>query len=269
MKGTSQKRDSNGEKDFDGIAKMGEWMIETGICDAQKIEEIKADAKEKVRVAKKNAWNSYQDRVKADQKIILGMLSAYSDDEVLTGMLTELKSFREPVLSEVVSIARRGYQYLKITGQEIPQDLVDYIQAKKEYADDAYHTHLYSQADSSALNIPVVQPQYSDESKTMNGYEIINAFFEIAFDKYPQACAFGEDVGNIGDVNQGLAGLQEKYGVERIFDTGIREWSIVGQAIGMAMRGLKPIAEIQYLDYLIYGLSTNERRPGNTALSIQ
>ena len=243
------------EQEFDGIKRMADWIVESGLCDVQKLKELEADAKLKVREAKKKAWNSCQDRVKSDQKVILELLSSMIDDEVLNEIYTELKSLREPVLSEVVSIARRASQYLYITGQDIPEDLTRYIAEKKSYADTTYHTHLYSEADSSALNVPVVAPTFSEESKTLNGYEIINAFFDYTFEKYPEVCAFGEDVGNIGDVNQGMAGLQEKYGINRIFDSGIREWSIIGQAIGMAMRGLRPIAEIQYLDYLIYGLS--------------
>jgi len=144
---------------------------------------------------------------------------------------------------------------LYLLGLDIPSKLEEFVNEAAEYGERIYNSHLYSSSSKSALEVPVIAPSYSDDSETLNGYQVINKFFDIAFEKYPKAFAFGEDVGNIGDVNQGFAGLQEKYGSERIFDTGIREWSIMGQAIGMSMRGLRPIAEIQYLDYLIYGLA--------------
>lgn len=122
-------------------------------------------------------------------------------------------------------------------------------------ADDYYHTHLYSETEESAIQVPVVPAKYDEEPQKVPGYKILNQFFDQALEKYPELYAFGEDVGKIGDVNQGFAGLQEKHGRDRVFDTGIREWTIVGQAIGMAMRGLRPIAEIQYLDYLMYAMS--------------
>jgi pyruvate/2-oxoglutarate/acetoin dehydrogenase E1 component len=118
-----------------------------------------------------------------------------------------------------------------------------------------YNTHLYSETALSALNVPVVPAVITADAPWLNGYEIINAFFDHALTHYPELYAFGEDVGKIGDVNQGFAGLQDKYGEERVFDTGIREWTIVGQAIGMAMRGLRPVAEIQYIDYLAYAFA--------------
>ncbi len=130
----------------------------------------------------------------------------------------------------------------------------NWIESQKGPMHERYHTHLYNEKASSALKVPVVAPVFSEESKKINGYEILNKFFDHSLKRYPNLFAFGEDVGHIGDVNQGFAGLQSKYGVERVFDTGIREWTIMGQAIGMAMRGLRPIAEIQYIDYLIYGL---------------
>lgn len=243
------------EQDYDGLEKMAEWMVNNGICDEEKIDEIKADAKNHVKEAKKKAWSEYQNRVKEDKNHILGILGGLTQDEKIVELQSELTNLREPVLSEVVSIARQAAQHMSINDYDVSDELIAYIDSKREYADKYYHAHLYSEAESSALNIPIIHPSYSEDSEVINGYEVINRFFDLAFDRYPHLFAFGEDVGNIGDVNQGLAGLQEKYGVERIFDTGIREWTIIGKAIGMAMRGLRPIAEIQYLDYLIYGLS--------------
>ena len=151
--------------------------------------------------------------------------------------------------------ARHMRRALILSGLEIPSELTAFIDQSYDTAHERYHTHLYSQSDRAALEIPIVPAEYSDDSKKMNGYEILNTFFDKTLESSPEVIAFGEDVGQIGDVNQGFAGLQEKYGNERVFDAGIREWTIMGQAIGSAMRGLRPIAEIQYLDYLIYGLS--------------
>jgi pyruvate/2-oxoglutarate/acetoin dehydrogenase E1 component len=133
-------------------------------------------------------------------------------------------------------------------------ELRAWVKENQQLGNDRYHTNLYSNTGASALNVPVVPAKYSDDSRLINGYQVLNACFDKALERYPNLLAFGEDVGQIGDVNQGFAGLQKKYGEQRVFDTGIREWTIMGQAIGMAMRGLRPIAEIQYLDYLIYGL---------------
>ena len=160
-----------------------------------------------------------------------------------------------PLYSELIQNAKRLKIKFQIAGTAIPSDLADFINEAVEVADQRYHTHLHSESDYAAINVPVVHPTYSEESKRANGYQIINSFFDKKFGEIPELVAFGEDVGFIGDVNQGFAGLQEKYGKERLWDSGIREWSIMGQAIGMAMRGLRPIAEIQYLDYILYGLS--------------
>ena len=136
----------------------------------------------------------------------------------------------------------------------VRQTLVDWVNSQQPRNQERYGSHLYSQSEQSALLVPEVKPIYSDTSPTLNGFEIINAYFDSAFAREPRLIAFGEDVGRIGDVNQGMRGLQEKYGMLRVSDTGIREATIIGQAIGMALRGLRPIAEIQYLDYVLVGL---------------
>lgn len=242
------------EQDFDGIKKMGEWIIEMDFCDQAYLDQLRAEAKEYVKKAKKNAWTAFQKSILEKKNSVVELCSNITHDEKSAAYLKELIENREPTLGEVISTARLVRQNALLRGQDIPEALDQFIDDAMDYGDDIYHTHLYSQAESSAINIPVVAPQFSDQSEMKNGYEVINKFFDATFEKYPQTVAFGEDVGNIGDVNQGFAGLQDKYGEERIFDTGIREWSIVGQAIGLSMRGIRPIAEIQYLDYLIYGL---------------
>jgi 2-oxoisovalerate dehydrogenase E1 component len=137
---------------------------------------------------------------------------------------------------------------------KVPQDIVDWRNDQQRINDKRYGEELYGENESSALKVPEIKPVYADDAPEKNGFEIINACFDAAMKRYPNVVALGEDVGKLGDVNQGCLGLQEKYGIHRVSDTGIREVTIVGQAIGMALRGLRPIAEIQYLDYILYGL---------------
>ncbi len=243
------------EKDFDGLKKMGEWIIQSDILNEEEIHKMKEEAREFVKVAAKNAWNNYQTPVK-QKKALLGTIYKDLESKVEVSDLKENLSRKiYPSYGEVVENARKLQHRLINHGESIPESLSVFINESKLYGDDTYRSNLYSHASTSALNIPVVHPVFTEDSKVTNGYNIINHYFDIIFEKYPHAFAFGEDVGNIGGVNQGFAGLQDKYGFERVFDTGIREWSIVGQAIGLGMRGLRPIAEIQYLDYLIYGLT--------------
>lgn len=243
------------EEEYDGIKKMGEWMVEKGIIDAESIEKIKSQAKNYVRQESKEAWKKFTSKTKQKRAELANIYQAFSSELDIRDLKQDLSSMLQPTLGEIFSNARALKQRLYLLGLDIPSKLEEFVNEAAEYGERIYNSHLYSSSSKSALAVPVIAPSYSDDSETLNGYQVINKFFDIAFEKYPKAFAFGEDVGNIGDVNQGFAGLQEKYGSERIFDTGIREWSIMGQAIGMSMRGLRPIAEIQYLDYLIYGLA--------------
>ncbi|MEZ4983953.1 MAG: transketolase C-terminal domain-containing protein [Saprospiraceae bacterium] len=159
---------------------------------------------------------------------------------------------RNPAISELVALARQTR--LALHGQAMPA-LDTFIKEWQQTLKERYAHNLLSETPQAALRVPVVPAQYSDHSATVNGYEVINRFFDKAINRIPELYVFGEDVGMIGGVNQGMSGLQQKYGEHRVFDTGIREWTIIGQGIGMAMRGLRPVAEIQYLDYLIYAFS--------------
>lgn len=243
------------ESEYDGIVKMGEWMISNGLADEDIIEKIKAEAKNYVKQESKLAWSKFTDRIKQKRAELANIYQAISSDLDIHDLKEDLSKALQPTLGEILGNARALKQRLYMLGATVPDALDNFVSWGEQYGKQTYNTYLYSESSKSALNVPVVHPSYSDDSKTMNGYQVINKFFEIAFEKHPETFAFGEDVGNIGDVNQGFAGLQDKFGSERIFDTGIREWSIMGQAIGMSMRGLRPIAEIQYLDYLIYGLA--------------
>ncbi|MFN0216320.1 MAG: thiamine pyrophosphate-dependent enzyme [Saprospiraceae bacterium] len=238
------------EEEFDCNHRMALWMISSGIATKEEIEEIKKEAKHEAVEAAQRAFRGYHNKVaelKNELMGILGNLSAHS-------MLEELKQKREPLRYELLQTARRALQSIP-TPNEQTAALEQFISREQSEGNTIYSDNLLSQSGKSPLNVPVEKAQYSKESSEKDGYEILNACFDANFARMPELFVFGEDVGHIGDVNQGMRGMQQKYGSERVFDTGIREWTIMGQAIGLAMRGLRPIAEIQYLDYLLYGLS--------------
>jgi pyruvate/2-oxoglutarate/acetoin dehydrogenase E1 component len=174
---------------------------------------------------------------------------------MLAPVAGELNSPLDIQFSELVSASTKLKSILALKYEYTHAQLDEYVADWNEQGRTDFNTHLYAEGPGSCLRVPVVAPQFSEESKKINGYQVLNKFFDQLLERDPRVVAFGEDVGHIGDVNQGFAGLQSKYGKDRVFDTGIREWTIMGQAIGLALRGLRPIAEIQYLDYLIYGLS--------------
>jgi pyruvate/2-oxoglutarate/acetoin dehydrogenase E1 component len=173
-------------------------------------------------------------------------------DERITEILSELTAQKDPLRKDIVKTLGNVVQILN--GKDISVNITSYYSELTELCKRYYSSNLYNEGPKSALNVPVIPAEYDEESLTVNGYEILNHYFDELFAANKKVLAFGEDVGLIGDVNQGFSGLQLKYGDKRIFDTGIRELTIIGQGIGLAMRGLRPIAEIQYLDYLLYGL---------------
>lgn len=243
------------EKDMDCIQKMETWIVAESLATAEELSAIRAFARKRVREARDIAWKRFlapiQSRNKELQEIIREIPEMHPE---IAAIKRKISEHSQHLVSEVFALGRRlSYRLLGNTDPG-SQKLRDWIRHLEGEAKEIYQTHLYSETPFAALRVPVVQPIYHDHAPYKNGYEILNLFFDKAFARDPRLVAFGEDVGHIGDVNQGFAGLQAKYGKARIFDTGIREYSIMGQAIGMAMRGLRPIAEIQYLDYLIYGL---------------
>lgn len=245
------------EKEYDCILKMEEWIKNEGLASAEELKAIRREAKIFVKKEKEAAWKAYNDPTLQKLQKLKDIYAQLPSEPQLNTVKKELDRLLNPLISEVTKNARKMYYHL--IGHEHPAKnaLKVWIDEVKETAERRYHTNLYSHTPKNALNVPVVRPEFDHpDGKVIrkNGYEILNAFFDIALERDPSVFAFGEDVGKIGDVNQGFAGLQKKYGVNRVFDTGIREWTIMGQALGMAMRGMRPIAEIQYLDYLIYGL---------------
>ncbi|MBK9257238.1 MAG: transketolase [Saprospiraceae bacterium] len=246
------------ERDNDCIKRMGEWMVETEIMTEDELAELHEKAKEYVRLAKEKAWKTYTSGIKTHLtrlKSIYETIDIAHKTEAINHLEQEINNTVNPVFSEVVHNARKLEIQLKRFKSKNHSEISSFISELKNIGSARYHTHLYSETKYAAVNVPAVKAKYSDQSPVMNGYQILNHYFDQVLETNPNVLAFGEDVGQIGDVNQGFAGLQLKYGNERVYDTGIREWTIVGQALGSAMRGLRPIAEIQYLDYMAYAFS--------------
>jgi len=243
------------EKEMDCIVKMEAWMLEESIADEETLKSIRKEAKKYVKECRDRAWKAFTAPTKKRIKALKDIYKKLPEgEEAIDQLKKDLDNMLTPLISEVTQNARRMAFLLMGTGLDVEAELKEWIDRSFNIAHRDYHTHLYSSSKNAALNVPVVPPKFSENSPQKNGYQILNTFFDKVLERDPRVFAFGEDVGKIGDVNQGFAGMQEKHGEERVFDTGIREWTIMGQAIGMAMRGLRPIAEIQYLDYLIYGL---------------
>jgi pyruvate/2-oxoglutarate/acetoin dehydrogenase E1 component/TPP-dependent pyruvate/acetoin dehydrogenase alpha subunit len=247
------------EKTHDCIYVMRNWLIQSDIATEQELVEMEANTKQKVKEAKAKAWANYTNPIKsatAELNHLFEQLDKSHPDH--SGMIRvfkkEISSLISPVYADLIKITRRTLQTLRTQKSNAIDDLTNWLDDKNKKGATYYYAHLHSETPNSALNVAVVAPIFSETSATKNGYELLNHYFDHVFNHYPNTFAFGEDVGHIGDVNQGMSGLQLKYGTDRIFDTGIREWTIAGQAIGMSMRGLRPIAEIQYLDYLLYAL---------------
>lgn len=246
------------EKNHDCIEKMASWMITAGLSSEEEVIEIRNKAKEATRTAMARAREAHQSRTSTIIAEFKQLMEGAKNHPATIEMIKELESTMaqmvHPEYSSVIDLARQLHRAMVTTGHPSSDAMSRWIDEKYQIAHEHYHTHLYSETEQSALRIAAVPAEINEDSPVLNGYQILNRFFDLKLEDNPTIIAFGEDVGEIGDVNQGFAGMQEKYGVSRVFDTGIREWTIMGQAIGTAMRGLRPIAEIQYLDYLIYGL---------------
>jgi len=242
------------EEEYDCIAKMRAWMIESGIAGEEELAEIERSQKERVRAEQRRAWTDYNRTLRKEVDEAIGLLSVIRHDAIQL-LLGELKSQTEPSLKEVYSTVRRAIRFLRNVQSEERSALLRWYGEKQIINHKRYNSHLYSETSEAPQHVPAVAVAYDAGSKPVDGREVLNACFDANFARDARIVAFGEDVGKIGDVNQGFAGLQAKYGEHRIFDTGIRESAIIGQGMGLAMRGLRPIAEIQYLDYLVYGLT--------------
>lgn len=240
------------EKEWDGLKQMREWIIANVLADEEELSRIEQEAAQFVKESKQRAWNKYIEPVKALVSETVEKLSALQTNEAVQNLANELAALREPMRRDVMKTLATA---LDIAGSEAGAGAVKDFYVKLKNSNSAvYNSYLYNQGPKSALKVKEVPAVYADDASTVNGYEVLNKYFDALFAGNSKVIAFGEDLGYIGDVNQGFSGLQEKFGADRIFDTGIRELTIMGQGIGLALRGLRPIAEIQYLDYLLYGL---------------
>jgi pyruvate/2-oxoglutarate/acetoin dehydrogenase E1 component/TPP-dependent pyruvate/acetoin dehydrogenase alpha subunit len=246
------------EKELDCIPRMRDWLIREGLASERELEELEEEEKKHVLAARDRAWAAFRKPIDADKGqfiLLAGELAKGSARAAeLTPMIDQLAERQAPLRRDLMAAAEE--MLITVRQEESPerQRLIDWKLTQEEAGRSRYGSDLYSESAESALRIPEISAVYPENAPVLYGFEILNACFDAAFSRYPQLIAMGEDVGQMGDVNQGFAHLQRKYGALRITDTGIREATILGQAIGMALRGLRPIAEIQYLDYALYAL---------------
>jgi pyruvate/2-oxoglutarate/acetoin dehydrogenase E1 component/TPP-dependent pyruvate/acetoin dehydrogenase alpha subunit len=244
------------EKEFDCIRQMRIWMLESAIVTEEELAVLEDTAKKLVREAQKEAWNEFLGDIKVEKDEVISLINNLSDtNQALSKIAGTLAGTPDAQRKEVVSSARKA---LRITLNE-PSDartqLLNWYAREKGNNEERYNSKLFTDGKESPFLVEMVPASYQENSKMVDGRELLNACFDANFARDQRLVAFGEDLGSIGDVNQGFAGLQAKYGELRITDTGIREMTIAGQGIGLALRGLRPIAEIQYLDYLLYALN--------------
>jgi pyruvate/2-oxoglutarate/acetoin dehydrogenase E1 component/TPP-dependent pyruvate/acetoin dehydrogenase alpha subunit len=252
------------EGEFDGLNKFREWILNYSIeiegknevlATEEELNTIDSEAKKFVKEGQKKAWENYQNSINEIKNSVLPLIENLKSQNV--EIVSEIEKFNKIISvakKDIFHLARKALILTRGTQSTERQNLQTKFDEIYKIEKDNYSSHLYSQSEWKATNVKEIAPIFSDSSEVVDGRVVVRNNFDKIFEKYPQALVFGEDAGNIGDVNQGLEGLQEKYGEIRIADTGIREATILGQGIGMAMRGLRPIAEIQYLDYILYCL---------------
>jgi len=245
------------EREWDCIRKMREWIIDNSLANEDEINEIEDASKQKVRDDGIRAWQIFLDPIKQQIAKLVSLIDELLEQQIdphgqLQKLRSEIASLREPLRRDVMKALHQAVMVI----EQIPQGArlnAYYLELKKEN-EAFFNSYLYSKGPKSALRIETSSLDFADDAPVINAFEILNRYFDALFQTNNRVVAFGEDLGHIGDVNQGFAGLQLKHGDLRIFDTGIRELTIMGQGIGLAMRGLRPIAEVQYADYLLYGL---------------
>ena len=244
------------EREWDANKKMREWILSNALASEDELDEIEVQSKTFVRQSRQRAWEKFgapiKEQVNRSVALIDEIISHGIHENELKNITGTLKSNREPQRKDILKALHTAG--LIIGDSPVAENLNTYYRQLLEEGYNFYSTHLYDESPKRISNVSATSLKYSNDASLLNGFEILNRYFDQLFKSNSKVLAFGEDVGKIGDVNQGFAGLQSKYGEYRIFDTGIRELTIVGQAIGLAMRGLRPIAEIQYLDYILYGL---------------
>jgi len=248
------------ENDFDCNKKMREWILEKNIATVEELNSIEKACKEEVKIAKREAWKTYQMPILESRKSLLSLLPLLqkqaANDPALQMVSTKLAQKSEPTYKDLLHAARKALRTTAKHNTPLKEKLTQWIDDLTSRLNPKMHSHLYSESKYQLKNITSIPPQYADEVQMVDGRIIIRDNFKALFEARQNVLLFGEDVGKVGDVNQGAEGLQAQFGETRVFDTGIREATIIGQGIGMALRGLRPIAEIQYLDYVLYCLHT-------------
>ncbi len=247
------------EAEFDCIARMRSWLLHHSLATEEELNTLEDEARRFAAAEKQAAWEEFMQPIRQQQRTLDSLLLQLAQESGLTQLVelrNQLNNSQEILRKDLCIIAQRALVALRFYEGPTKQQLLEWTRTFERDSRQLFTSHLYCEGRGSALAVPEIKPVYSDTSPLLNGYEILNRCFQAAFARDKRLFAFGEDVGKIGDVNQGFAGLQAKFGESRIFDTGIREETIIGQGMGMAMRGLRPIAEIQYLDYLLFGLQT-------------
>ncbi len=243
------------EVEHDCIRKMREWILENELSTHDELTDIEKEAKVFAKAEKDAAWKAFNKGIQRDQQELTGYLQeAMTLVPEIEDQKHELDKTINPTRLESVKAARKSLRLLRGQEGEVRDKIIQWLERTSLENKERFSSHLYSESEWSALKVQEVKAVYNDNSSLVDGREILQACFRAALERDPRVLAFGEDVGKIGDVNQGFAGLQEKYSDLRVTDTGIRECTILGQGIGLALRGLRPIAEIQYLDYLLYAI---------------
>ncbi len=244
------------EAEFDCLAQMRTWLVDNNLATTEELEAIDEAAKKEVLEGKKAAWTAFVSPMKEEQQELVSLLNSIAETSsnkvFIEKYASELASIKEPIRKDIITTARKVLRLVvKESGQS---QLATWITNYTNKIQPKFSSHLFSQSDKTVLGATTVAPTYDESAEEVDARLVLRDNFDAIFNKYPESLIFGEDAGNIGDVNQGLEGMQEKYGELRVADAGIREATILGQGIGMAMRGLRPIAEIQYLDYLLYAI---------------
>lgn len=244
------------EQEFDCLSKMRIWLLENNLASESELDAIENQSKKEVLEGKKAAWLAFTNPIKEEQKELLELLNSvtFSSEKSteINSLVSQLASIKEPIRKDILVTARK---IIRLLPDEKQRSLVSHwISSYKEKIQPKFSSDLFSTSKNKIANVSVIPPTYDENSEEVDARLVLRNNFDVLFSTYPEVLLFGEDAGKIGDVNQGLEGMQEKYGNLRVADVGIREATILGQGIGMAMRGLRPIAEIQYLDYLLYAL---------------
>ncbi|GAB4007764.1 alpha-ketoacid dehydrogenase subunit alpha/beta [Spirosoma migulaei] len=248
------------ETEHDCNRMFRQWILENGYASDDELESIETDAKKSAKQARIEAWSAYQASMKVDFEESLDLLQQAArhnpKSAELMAIREELRKTVTPIRRDSVAAIRKALRLIRTDAGPTRQRLKAWLERTNAENNDRFSSHLYSESPDSPMRVEAVSPTFSDDSPALDGYLILQRYFDSLFTRDPRVVALGEDVGKIGDVNQGFAGLQEKFGEIRITDTGIRETTIIGQGIGMSMRGLRPIVEIQYFDYVYYTLAT-------------